>query len=213
MNLNLLGICALALVASGCATNRGEMALRVAPAAVATTGGTPVFIDSITDNRAFENKPSEPSTPSLKGGKGAVASEEIKLKAVARKRNAYGKALGDIVLEGGQTVPSVMRDLLRESFHAAGYAVVDDRVKLGADGIEVDVKIEKFWAWATPGFFAASIESQLETSIVVTQNGKEREVAVRGYGKNSVQTGREANWVLAYERGFEDFKAKLAAEF
>ena len=213
MTLRLALIVGLALVCSGCAVSRGEMALSVAPAPVATSDGTPVYIDQITDQRRFEDKPSDPSTPSLKGGKGSTESDAIKSKAVARKRNGYGMAMGDILLEGDQTVAGVMRDLLREGLNGAGYYVVDDRSKLGTDGLEIDVVIEKFWAWFTPGFWSVKMESQIETALTVTQNGAERQVEVRAYGQNSGQSGREGNWVEAYQRGFEDYKTKIATAF
>lgn len=199
-----------ALFMGGCATSRGSMSLTVPPASGTTSVGIPVYVDQIVDRRVFEDKPSEPSTPSLKGGKGSSESEAIKSKAIARKRNSYGKALGDILLDGDQTVVGMMRDLLRESFNGAGYVVVDDRSKLGSNGIEVDVEIEKFWAWFTPGFFAVSMESQIETSLQVSQGGESRQVEVRAYGKNAGQSGRDGNWLEAYRRGFEDYKAKLA---
>ena len=213
MQYRIFAVLVFTVAASGCAVSRGQMALSVAPASVASSDGTPVYIDQIVDKRVFEDKPGEPSSPSLKGGKGASANEEVKSKAVARKRNGYGMALGDILLEGDQTVHGVVRDLLRESFNGAGYYVVDDRAKLGERGMEVDVDIEKFWAWFTPGFFSVTMESQIETSLAVTQDGKTRDVDVRAYGKNSGQSGREGNWVEAYRRGFEDYKAKFDIAF
>jgi uncharacterized lipoprotein YajG len=200
---------AAALVMCGCATNRGSMSLKVTPASVTTTAGTPVFIDEIHDNRVFEDKPGDPSIPSLKGGSATSESAEIKAKAIARKRNSFGRAMGDILLEGNQTVVDVMRDLLRQSFTAAGYTVVDDRSKLGNSGIEVDADIEKFWAWFTPGMWSVTMESKIETALHVTQNGEEKTVDIRAYGKNNGQSGREGNWIEAYRRGFEDYKAKL----
>lgn len=201
------------LALGGCAVNRGTMALDVPPATTSTSDGKPVYVDEIVDHRVFEDAPPQPSTPSLKGGNATQQSEQIKARAIARKRNGFGKAMGDILLEGDQTVLSVMRDLLRESFLQAGYTVVDDRSKLGDDGMEVDVEIEKFWAWFTPGFWSVSMESQIETALQVTEAGESREVNVRAYGINRGQTGREGNWVEAYRRGFEDYKAKLDQAF
>lgn len=204
----------VAMVAlGGCAVNRGTMSLDVGSADAAPAGGTPVYIDQIVDQRVFEDAPRDPSTPSLKGGKGSSESDEIKAKAVARKRNGYGMAMGDILLEGDQTVVGVMRELLREAFQQAGYRVVGDRSELGAQGLEVDAEIEKFWAWFTPGFWSVAMESQIETVLSVTDGGASREVEVRAYGENRGQTGREGNWIEAYRRGFEDYKAKLGQAF
>ncbi|HET9031986.1 MAG TPA: hypothetical protein VFN25_03675 [Dokdonella sp.] len=202
-----------AMAMAGCATSRGTMSLNVPPAGTTTTSGTTVFIDQIVDKRVFEDEPSEPSTPSLKGRKGSSESADIKAKAIARKRNTYGRALGDILLDGDQTVVGVMRDLLREGFSGAGYHVVNDRSQLGEGGMNVNVEVEKFWAWFTPGFFSVSMESQIETRLEVTQDGATRDVGIRAYGKNSGQSGREGNWREAYRRAFEDYKTKLEQAF
>lgn len=203
----------IVLLASGCAANRGLMTLSVPPATATASHGIPVYIDRIADNRVFEDKPAQPSTPSLKGGKATSEGEAIKARAIARKRNGYGMALGDILLEGDQSVIGVMRDLLQESFKGAGYRIVDERSQLGEEGLEVDASIEKFWAWFTPGFFAVAMESQIETALQVTQGEEQREVHVRAHGRNSGQSGREGNWIEAYRRGFEDYRVKLAEAF
>jgi hypothetical protein len=202
-----------ALAMAGCATTRGSMALTVPPASVVSSGSTPVYINQIADERVFEDKPAHPSTPSLKGGRAASESETIKSRAIARKRNSYGMALGDILLDGNQTVVDVMRSLLREGFQEAGYYVVDDRSKLGEEGLEVGVEIKEFWAWFTPGFFSVSMESQIESALHVKQGDDTRRIDVRAYGKNSGQSGREGNWIEAYRRAFEDYKAKIAEAF
>lgn len=198
-----------AVVLSGCATNRGEMRLDVAQSANGGAGRT-AFVDEVVDARVFENEPSDPSVPSLKGKTGASADPAIKAKAIARKRNGFGQALGDIMLEDDQTVVGVTRDLLRAALASAGYRVVESRDQLGSDGIEVDARIEKFWGWFTPGFWSVTMEARIETPLVVTADGQQRELAIRAYGKNSGQSGREGNWVEAYRRTFEDYKAKAA---
>ena len=200
------------LFLAGCATNRGTMTLSVPEAAVSKSDGTPVYIDEIVDQRQFQDKPSDPSIPSLKGG-ASSASAEVKAKAIARKRNSYGMAMGDIVLEGDQTVIGVTRDLLRESLTDAGYTVVDDRRALGDDGMEIDVRIDRFWAWFTPGMWAVKMEVVIETALSVAQGGKTRNVDIKAYSINKGQSGREGNWMEAYRRAFEDYKAKARSAF
>lgn len=209
-----IGIVVAAILLAGCATNRGEMRLdAAADTAIEAKAGAPTaFIDEIVDRREFQDEPSDPSIPSLKGG-ASNADASIKAKAIARKRNTYGMALGDIVLEGEQTVVSVTRDLLRSGLNGAGYRVVDERSELGADGIEVDVEIDKFWGWFTPGFWSVKMESRIETDLTVTEQGKSREVAVRAYGINKGQSGREANWIEAYSRTFDDYRKKVSEAF
>ena len=200
------------LMLAGCATNRGTMALAVPEAAVSKSDGTPVFIDEIVDHRQFEEKPSDPSIPSLKGG-ASNASAEVKARAIARKRNSYGMALGDIVLEGDQTVVGVTRDLLRESLTDAGYTVVTDRGALGDDGLEIDVRIDRFWAWFTPGMWAVKMEVVIDTALTIAEGGDTRSVDIKAYAINKGQSGREGNWMEAYRRAFEDYKAKARSAF
>lgn len=96
---------ALCVILAGCATSRSEIKL-VAPAAstVQAATGQVVVIRSVKDERVFEQEPRNPSTPSLGLDGANKASVELKLRAIGRKRNGYGKALGDVVLEGNQTV-------------------------------------------------------------------------------------------------------------
>ena len=209
-----VGVLVLAvLFSSGCAVSRGSMTLDVPPATVASTDGKRVYLDEIVDNRVFEDAPGQPSTPSLKGGNASAQSADIKGRAIARKRNGYGMAMGDILLENNQTVVGVMRDLQREAFRQAGFHVVDTRGELGPDGMEVDTEIQKFWAWMTPGFWTLSMEAQVETVLTVQEGDASRTVEVRAYGINRGQTGREGNWAEAYNRVFEDYKTKLDQAF
>lgn len=63
----------------------------------------------------------------------------------------------------------------------------------------------RFWAWATLGFRSATIEVHIKTLLTIMSPSGSRKLTVKGYGRNSVQTGRAANWQLAYHRAFEDY--------
>jgi hypothetical protein len=99
--------CAIALlcvgtILAGCATSRSEIRLSSpAPAATpqATTTDRAVVIRSVHDERVFEQAPDDPSTPSLGFEGASQASDDLKARAVGRKRNSFGKAMGDILLE------------------------------------------------------------------------------------------------------------------
>lgn len=86
---------------TGCATSRGLIQLPAKPP-VATANSqqssqhTAVIV-LVEDDRIFEEAPKTPDIPSLKGGL-AQATQDEKACAVARKRNGYGQALGDILL-------------------------------------------------------------------------------------------------------------------
>lgn len=97
----LLAMGLLITTLSGCATSRGLIQVP-APNTSASSQEVPsskkAIIALVEDNRTFQDRPTTPDIPSLKDGLAKATTEE-KAKAVARKRNGYGKALGDILLE------------------------------------------------------------------------------------------------------------------
>ncbi|MCP3927681.1 MAG: flagellar biosynthesis protein, partial [Bacteroidetes bacterium] len=89
------------LLGSGCATNRGILDVKVDIPQNPSEGKT-IAIVRVTDIRQFEVAPLSPSVPSLRGDD--IENHAITVRAIARKRNGYGKAIGDIVLPEGRTV-------------------------------------------------------------------------------------------------------------
>ena len=195
---------------SGCATTRTQMSLDVPSTGSAVlSGGKPVVIDTVRDVRVFETDPSDPSTPSLKKGASYSLDPTQRKQAIARKRGGFGKAFGDILLTPGQNVETLTRQLLTNAFAARGYSVVN-AADAPADAPHVSVDIRQFWAWFTPGFWSASIEARLDTLVKIDSPQAHRQVTVKGYGRNSIQVAREANWQLAYQRAFEDYLKQFA---
>jgi hypothetical protein len=200
-----IAACALLLLMSGCAVTRSEMRLDLpAPGSAVVSGGQPLVIDSVRDVRVFEADPRDPSTPSLKKGAKYALDATGRKQAIARKRNTYGHAMGDIVLPADENVETLTRQLLTNAFAAHGYSVVDAGAA-PANATHVSADIQQFWAWLTPGFWSATIEAHIKTLLTIASPSGTRKLTVKGYGRNSIQTGREANWQLAYHRAFEDY--------
>lgn len=199
MKLNMIFLAATLLL-SGCVTGTRNIDLTPPGYQSDKKASGSVYIGSITDSRAFEAKPSSPSTPSVNGDLSKTSKEKLN-SLIGRQRNGYGKAMGDVALPAGVTVQSEMRDLLAAGLQARGYTVTQDKNAPAT----MNVDIEKFWAWFSPGMWAVSFESNLQCSIDVTQKGKKKELKVVGYGVNKGQVASDANWALAYERAFEDF--------
>lgn len=206
---SVLGLGVLAML-GGCATTRGVTHLAVPqPGATVTQSNAKVIvIDSVRDARTFEVDPRDPSIPSLKPGAKYAMNAAQRETAIGRKRGGFGKAMGDWVLDGGQTVNSVTRELVATSLRSVGYKVVDATAS-GPGAEHVTVVINQFWAWFTPGFWTASIEAKIETRLDFTGPAGTRSVVANGYGRNQVQTGREANWQLAYDRAFKTYEVNL----
>lgn len=200
----------LGLALTGCATSRSELKLS-APKAVtpvaATTKGA-VFIRNITDQRQFEQAPSDPSVPSL-GFEGATnADTTLKARAIGRKRNTYGKAMGDVLLDDGQTVTQVMRENLIAAFTEAGYKVETDPM---ADSVPmvIDVDVKKFWAWFQPGFWAITLNADIVADIKLVGNATAKPITVHTQDKRQMAT--DGAWMEIVENGLKDFRAQVGA--
>jgi hypothetical protein len=194
------------LASGGCVVGRRTIDLEVPTAAkiVDSSKGT-VSIVAIVDKRRFENKPSEPSTPSIDGDVASLTPAS-QSKMIGRQRNGYGKAMGDIALVDGQSIENKMRLMVAEAFKRRGYAVTDSRATNNTE-----IVIDKFWAWFTPGFWAVDFEADIRADMKVALNGRNGKFTVTGHGKNTGQVASDANWQLAYSRAFEDFIKNLEA--
>lgn len=175
--LGTIGILLAATLLAGCVTGRSE--LKLASATAPPQAGSPeakvaappamppngkiIFIRTVADDRVFEEKPRSPATPTIDGGL-AKATPELKARAFGRKRNGYGHAMGDIVLDEGQTVSGVVRDSVVVALKDAGFQVADGAAA-PQGAIVVDVHIKQFWEYYTPGFWAVSVTANVEAEI------------------------------------------------
>ncbi|MEA2060069.1 MAG: hypothetical protein U9P10_06050 [Thermodesulfobacteriota bacterium] len=131
------------LAINGCATNRGVVNLKI-PESVNTAepNDKTIYIESVFDKRIFQNNPKTQDIPSLGFGGSEVATSDIKKRAIARKRNGFGKAMGDILLQKGQTVETVIENSLKQAFIETGYEVLNNKEKISRNtlikGVEID---------------------------------------------------------------------------
>jgi uncharacterized lipoprotein YajG len=189
---------------AGCVTGTRSIELpAIAPTAVHRVDEA-IAIGEVTDARQFETAPRDPSTPSARSN-GATLAADARARLIGRQRNGYGKAMGDIALAGDGTVQDEVRRLIGEGLASRGYRVVES----GATPNRVDVVVDEFWAWFTPGMWAVRFEARVNTQLAFeTPNGR-KQVRVSGHGSNSGQVASDANWVLAYRRAFEDYLQNL----
>ncbi len=192
--LGLLMVVAL-ISLSGCATNRGIVSLSVPEVTpgVPQTGQT-VCIHSVTDMRVFESNPKTQDIPSLGFGGSDQVSDDLKKRAIARKRNTYGKALGDILLQEGQTVETVMTDAISKAFAEKGYLVLDSCVASEKTTVMVTAEITKFWAYMTPGFWALTLSSDIATELEFRSMSTQSE-RVEVHAEGNYQIASEGNWM------------------
>lgn len=202
----------IATLTSGCATNRSEVQLSAptaSPTQAVAAKNVNVIIRSIKDEREFENAPSDPSTPSLGFEGSANATQALKSRAIARKRNGFGKALGDVVLQDGQTVPSLIENTLTSAFQQAGYKV-SAQPSAGTPSLVVDVRIKKFWAWMTPGFWALTFQSRIETELNI--EGRPTPLRIDVLATESRQLGTDSAWMEIVSKGLKELQTQATAQ-
>jgi len=172
--------------------------------------GQVVVIRSVKDERAFEQAPSDPSVPSLGLEGTSNASDELKSRAIARKRNSFGKALGDVVLENGQTVVGTVRDNLSVALRQAGYDVKGPDYT-GPTHMYVDVHVRQFWAWFQPGFTALTLNMNISTDLeLVGRAGPPTTVKV--HAEDSRQMATEGAWLDIVNKGLAEFRTQATAQ-
>lgn len=194
------------LFSTGCVLGRRTISLDTPLAPSITASKGTATVTGVVDNRKFENKPKEPSTPSVDGDVNRMSPESREL-MIGRQRNTYGMALGDIALSPGQTVPQQVRSLVETGLKTRGYEVISDP----SAETKVDVSIDQFWAWFTPGLFSVSFEARIYCMLSLSKNDKKTVLMIESSGVNEGQVASNENWKLAYSRAYEDFLAKLAS--
>jgi hypothetical protein len=201
----LLLLAVIATLQSGCVVGRRTLSLSVPELPPPSASRGDVAVVSVLDRRAFENKPSEPSTPSIDGDVNTLSAAQ-KASMIGRQRNGFGRAIGDISLPGGQSVPQVVRRLVEEALKHRGY-----RVTSSASGATASVAINEFWAWMSPGAFALGFKAKVDCTITLRKGGRSAVIVVSGFGINNGQFAKNENWREAYEIAFRDFLKKFDA--
>jgi hypothetical protein len=196
----------------GCATTRSELNIAgpaAAKAPAAKTGKT-IVIRSVTDERVFEQAPKQPNIPSL-GFEGAdKATAEVKARAIGRKRGGFGKAMGDVLLENGQTVAGVVRQHLTSALEQAGYQVINDAGKAPAGSQVVDVHIKQFWTWINLGFWAY-LTNHITTDL--TFSGQPQPIVVDVEKKETYYVAIvESDWPKVVGQALDEYRNQVVAK-
>lgn len=203
-------------ILAGCATSRSEVAVvtPVATGVKAPFNGRTVVIATVKDDRVFQDAPPQPFTPSLGSGGVAAATEATKSRAIARKRNTYGQALGDVLLQEGQSVQGLVRANLTAAFEQAGYRVAPAGTAAASGSPAptlVDVSIKKFWSWMQPGFWALTFSTNIETVLTTTTPGAAaRDISVSTSDQG--QVGTDDAWIRAVQKALSAYQTEAVGK-
>jgi len=204
----ILGFALLWLLsgATGCATSRGVLDVKI-PSTTNPTSGDAYKIVDVRDSRVFELKPSSPSIPSLKNGE--ISDSAITSRAIARKRNGYGMAMGDILLPEGGTVQDLTRQAIARAFRESGLRVVSTGDPLWESAKPIEADILTLWAWMTPGFWILSLDFdmrvRIRTALGAFREGEETHGAIQ----LKTQGAGTKQWLNTITKGLEAFNLDL----
>ena len=193
-------------VLAGCATSRGVVAPQMS-AGANPQHGVAVRIVSVEDKRSFQVEPKDPSIPSLMDNN--VGDSDLKSRAVARKRNGFGKALGDVILPEGQSVSGLTEKTIARTLRDAGYRVVTSTDSDYEQAIPVTAQVDKLWAWFRPGFWAIAIESNYDITVAGNVPGLQAAPKVSGETRTTMQMATGSDWTRVVEDSLSSFAAKL----
>ncbi|HYC55613.1 MAG TPA: flagellar biosynthesis protein [Candidatus Binatia bacterium] len=200
--IGLLAAAAMLAGASGCATSRGVLDIRQPSLANPATGPA-IKIVEVRDQRKFEVAPNQPSIPSLKDRD--IGNKPLRSRAIARKRNTYGAALGDILLPEGRTVEQLTREALTAGLREGGIRVVEPGDVDYDSAVPFEADIEKFWSWFTPGFWAITLEFQSEVRVSSAVAGlSPTAVTLHGAASDSGQAATGGAWQKVMNAGLAD---------
>jgi hypothetical protein len=203
----LVSLAAIMVLQSGCVVGRRTIALSVPAAGPGGSSRGDICVTSVTDARQFQNKPPQPSTPSIDGDVNTLTAEQKSL-MIGRQRNGFGAAMGDIALPAGDSVMQRTKLLVEEALKHRGYNISSDPAAANSAA----VTINEFWAWFSPGMFYISFEARVNCTVTLKNAGGSTQINIQGYGLNHGQVASDANWQVAYDRAFKDFLGKFDAE-
>lgn len=204
----VMALTALVMV-TGCATSRSVVSVGAQGSYnnANPAEGVAVKIETV-DARTFEMKPPTPDIPSLKDG--AITNQATTSRAIGRKRNGYGRALGDILLPEGQTVAQVAGDAIEHGFRQSGYRVL----KTGDAGYEraisVSAKIKQYWAWVDIGFWALTLHSRAEVVLTSSLAGLESGLVVESEAQKQSGAAFETDWQDIATKGLTELTSEIA---
>jgi len=208
---HLLITLASLLLLSGCATSRSVISLespKFVPTVVASD--KTVFINSVVDKRVFEVNPDEPKTPSLDPDE--TQGDSIKVRAIARKRNTYGKGLGDILLPEGQSVETLIASYLSEAFKAKGYRVISSKELVKPDTYLVNARIDKFWSWMNPGFWSIALNTEITTELAIERGADKHQKSISVSESDNFQAATESNWIEVMNKALKAYMANASQQ-
>jgi hypothetical protein len=197
---------AILLLAAGCTTNRGILDVKI-PSSTNFQLKAPVRILQIKDQRVFALNPKKPSIPSLMDGR--ISDQAITARAVARKESSKGEPMGDILLPKGRTVADLVRETTEKALRDKGYYIVGPSEKIEPAPIPIEVDIQQFWCWLTPGSWTNLLEFEGVLTIRSPIVGGDGTETVRGHILLHTFAPTTKAWTTIISKGIDNLVAGI----
>lgn len=193
--------CVATLALTGCVTNVSTLSpdtkfVDAAQKEKAELSTKTAFIRKVVDERKFRTN-AAPDKPTWSND---GSHEEGR--AIGRKRNSFGKALGGFVLPAGFTAADVVRKTLGEVLTANGYKVLGSEGDVKPETKVIDVDMTQFWMWMNPGFWQLTLSADINST--VRQEGAEP-VNVKGEYHEGFQVGTDSNYLTVLNTALRTF--------
>ena len=190
---------------AACATGRTVIDLPAPPAsAQSATAVQAVHVRAVSDDRVFEDAPKQANIQSL-GEPVATASASVRAHAVARKRNGYGMAQGDVILSERADMRDIMRANVAATLAQAGYRIDDH----DPAALPVDVHVRQFWLWLQPGLVVGVIRSSIVADVSV---GGAPAVTISAETSQPGQIFSQEAWTNAVQVALEAWRKQAATD-
>lgn len=156
--------------------------------------------------------PPSPDIPSL--GQGGISNHntELRSRAIGRKRNGYGKALGDVFLDEDNSVHDLVKNILTIVLSEYGYKTYDINSNYPSDAVIIDITINKFWSWIDIGFWSIGIEAEIDTDAIITHNDN-KTTSISARTSKRVMAATDAAWKETIDLVLQDYKSNAEKEF
>jgi hypothetical protein len=197
-----------ALSLTGC-VRHGAEAPAASPPPASPTGVGAAFakILAVEDNRKFEERPRDPSAPTL-NDTADFGNQDRMARAVGRQRDPDGAAGANIFLPANETVARLVRAATEKALRDKGYTLVGEGSPHYGAASSLSVQITQFWIWQTPGELAKSAE--FRAAVVVTGDALlEPSTSIESYAAEDSADVDASQWRQIMEAGIGDLGKRL----
>lgn len=169
--------------------------------------GIAVRIETVEDARQFQERPPHPDQPSLASS--VIGDASVRARAIGRKRNGFGLALGDIRIPEGQTVAGLIGNAITQGFRMAGYRVLSSGQSGYEQAVPISAKINQFWCWVNIGLVGATVSNRTEVVLSAPRPPVTGNLTVSGTASESGMMVVEDDWQKIAGLGLANFAQNL----